>query len=600
MGGRIRAFAMTIFGAVALLAFLAPSASAQFPQFQVSHFGADNDNSNGADLSAVSFNTKTNQYLVVYTAGSRATNDDQEHWNIFAQRVGINGATIGPAIPINAPTSNQLCEREPPSVAYGRRINEWMVVWDEGTATNCDDAIYAQRVGPNGNLVGPPSHQISSSGYEDIETNPIVYNSAADEFFVVWTAEGPGEDWQNLFGQRLTSTGTELNDDLPLTHFTGTDSSADDAVGVAYDSKDQRYLAVVRAVDMDITGNTQDEIFGHLMSTDGTPIGPDHFQISHVTATNPGSGDAFPPNVAYDPVNNRFLVAWTGNPQIGAMAADEYEVFAQLVGADGGVQAPSDLRISHFGPDGTSNFTPVRPRIAFNRFTRTYLLDWSGDNDTEGGVDNESEIWGQSVAADGSLVGPSDFRISHNGPDGDTNSAAGRPDLAFNPVSCQFMTTWHSGNLANQVGGNAEKLNIFGNTLPATSCPPPTITKQGKAKFKKGVVKSPISVTCPDIEDCSVALTAKVKAGSGKGGKKAGEAKKKRKKLTVASTSTTVPLGTTQKLSFRLTKRGSKLLRARGKLKLKVHVTATIGTGGPPVAKTFKVRIKAPKHKHHR
>ena len=596
MRSRISGTVISVLSALALLAVFAPAASAQFPQFQVTHFGDDADVDTGAQLAEHAYNSRTNQYLVVYLAGSRATSADEDHWNVFGQIVGADGAPVGSPIQINAPTTNQLCDFEPPSVAYSRKTNEWMVAWDEGTPTDCDDAIYAQRVDANGRLVGPISQRISATGYDDIETDPIVYNSAADEFFVVWTAEGPAQTFQNLWGQRLTSAGAEVGfDDQQLTHFTGTSSSADDAAGVAYDSKNQRYLTVVRGEDQGLIGNTQDEIFGHLMSTDGTPIGPDRFRISHVTDTNPG-GDARPASVAYDPVNDRYLVAWTGNPDIGPMAPSENEVFAQLVGSDGSLLAPTDLQVSHVGPDGDTSFNAVRPSIAFNRFTRQYLLAWSGDNDTEGGVNDESEIWGQALAADGTDIGPSDFRISHNGPDGDVNSAAGRANLAFNPESCQFTAVWHTGNLANNTGDDSEKINVFDNVLPSTSCPTPTIAKKGKAKVKKKgsrfLVTPGIRVTCPDVEDCTAKQTVKVKARGGK----ASQAKKG-KKLTVARATTTIPLAKSQKLSFRLTRKGSKLLLKRGKLKLSIKVTAQVGKG-PTVAATKKVRIKAPRGRH--
>jgi hypothetical protein len=596
MRSRVKASVLAVFSVFALLVFFAPGASAQFPQFQVSHFGADDDLNTGALFAELAFNTRTNQYLVVYQAGD--TSGSEDNWNIYAQRVDANGAPVGSPTQINQPTSNppttnQLDSFEPPSVAYGRKANEWMVVWDEGTPTTDENAIYAQRVDANGNLVGA-NQQISDNGYDDIETDPIVYNSAADEFFVVWNAEAPGDtiSLQNLFGQRLTSAGAQIGGDQQLTNFTnGSSSTADDAVGVAYDSKDQRYLAVVRGRDQGLIGNTHNEVFGHLMSTDGTTIGPDRFRISHVSVTNPTSGQTGSPSVAYDPINDRFIVGWFGNPDIGSMAPGEKEEFAQLVGSDGALLAPDDIRISHVGPEGDPNFEPFRPSIVFNRFTAQYLFDWNGDNDTEGGVDEESEIWGQAVAADGNPVGPIDFRISHDGPDGNIDFAAGRPNLAFNPVSCQFMTVWHTGSEANSFGGD-EKENIFGNLLPATACPTPTITKKGKPKVKKKGkrfrVKSNIKVSCPDIEDCTVTENAKLKGKSKKKGKKKG------KKITVATT-TTIPLATSQKLSFKLTKKGSKVLRKRGKLKLKVPVTAKIGTGGPPVSATKTVKIKAPK-----
>src|SRR5262249_46182975 len=182
MRSRIKALVLTALGGLALLAFLAPPASAQFPQFQVSHFGADDDPDTGAQLTELAFNTRTNQYLVVYIAGSRATNDDENHWNVFAQRVDVGGATVGGPVQINATPTSFLGDFEPPSVAYSRKTNQWMVVWGEGTTTDCDDAIYSQLVDANGNLVAPTSQRISTTGYTDTETDPIVYNSTADEF----------------------------------------------------------------------------------------------------------------------------------------------------------------------------------------------------------------------------------------------------------------------------------------------------------------------------------------------------------------------------------------------------------------------------------
>jgi hypothetical protein len=588
---RISGTLIAFFSALAVLVVMPAAASADFPQFRVSSFGALTDVNTGAQLSALAYNSRTDQYLVVYLAGSQATSDDEDHWNVFGQIVDSHGNTVGGPVQINQPTTNELCDFEPPSIAYDRKTNEWMVVWDEGTATSCDDAIYSQRVNAHGALVGALSQRISATGYDDIETDPVVYHSGADEFFVAWNADGPGQSFQNLWGQRLTSSGAEVGtDDEQLTHFTGTNSTADDAVGLAYDSKDQRYLAVVRGRDLGLVGNTRNEIFGHLMSTDGTPIGPDRFRISHVSATN-ASGDAKPPNVAYDSVNNRFLVAWTGNPKIGSMAAGENDVFAGLVGADGTLLTPADLRISHVGPDGNANFLPVRPSITFNRFTSQYLLDWSGDNDTEGGVQGESEIWGQAVAADGTDIGPSDFRISHNGPDGDVNFAAGRPALAFNPVTCQDMTVWHTGRLANNFGSDNEKINVFGNLLPESSCPKPTIKKKGKPKLKKRkggrlLVLPGIRVKCPDTEDCTAKLRVKFK-------KPKPHSEKGRRKLTVRPATSTIRLATTGKPTFLLTPKGAKLLGRRGELKLNIKVTARVGQG-PTVAATKKVLIKSP------
>jgi hypothetical protein len=174
---RLKTAAVTaILGAIALVAVLAPGASAAFPQFQITHFGADNDPDTGAQLAAISFNSRADRYLVVYLGGSRATNTDEDFWNVYGQIVDVNGNPIGGQFQINQTTTNELGDFEPPSVAYDPQTNQWMVVWDEGTPTTTDDAIYSQLVDVNGGLVGPLSQRISINGYDDIETVPVVYN----------------------------------------------------------------------------------------------------------------------------------------------------------------------------------------------------------------------------------------------------------------------------------------------------------------------------------------------------------------------------------------------------------------------------------------
>src|SRR3954447_24164909 len=128
LSSRSAASVIACLGVFALL-WLAPAASAAFPQFQVTHLGADNELTTGAAFAELSYNSRTNQYLVVYEAGSRATSGDEDHWNVFGQIVDVNGNTVGSPFQINAPTTNRLCDFEPPSVAYDRKTNQWMVVW---------------------------------------------------------------------------------------------------------------------------------------------------------------------------------------------------------------------------------------------------------------------------------------------------------------------------------------------------------------------------------------------------------------------------------------------------------------------------------------
>jgi hypothetical protein len=398
-------------------------------------------------------------------AGS-ASNDD--HWAIYGQRVGPNGTPVGGQIRISSPTDRELCSYEPPSVWYARNINEFLVTWDEGTASDCEDAIYVRRISGGGDPLGRHDRRVSDHGYQDIETSVAAFNPQRREWMVAWNAEGPDEllGIQNLWARRLNATRKQVGTNhRRLTNPATNAFDGDDAIGLAYDPTHRRYLAVVRGVDSTVSG---DEVFGHLMNGKGQTIGPAQFLISHVTDTN-AAGDVRPPTVAYDPARHRFLVVWTGNPQIGSMAASEIDVFGRFVRSDGSLVGGADRRLSNVGIDGETTLFPVRPDIGFNPFLGQFLLAWSGDNDKSGGVDEESEVWGQRVAGNGDLVGAQDFRISHSGPDGDIDFAANRPAVAFDPSNCRYLVVWTSGNVGNW-GGADQEWEIFDNVIPSR-CP---------------------------------------------------------------------------------------------------------------------------------
>ncbi len=464
---RTRSALVSTLLAVALVAVGTPDALAAFPQHRITHFGADGDLNKQAAFPDVAYNSKSGTYLVVYQAGSQTP--DTRHWAVYGQRVSATGKSVGHRIRISSPTDRSLCSFEPPAVEYARGINQFLVTWDEGTASSCDDAIYVRRISGSGKPLGLHDKRVSDRGYGDIETTVPAYNPQRQEWMVAWNAEAPGElgGIQQLWAQRLNATGKEVGiSDRRLTNHATDGFDSDDAIGLAYDPRDHRYLVVVRGVTTTVVS---DEVYGHLMNAKGQPIGEPQFQISHVSDTNPTTGSARPAQVAYDPVRHRFLVAWTGNPQVDSMAADEVEVFGRFVDPDGSLVGTTDRRFSSVGPDGDTSFQPQRPQIGFNRFLDQFLLVWAGDNDTGGGVDQESEAWGQRVAGNGDLVGALDFRISHSGPDGDINFAANRPALAFDPSNCGYLVGWSSGHVG-PYGADTQEWEIYDN-LVSSSCP---------------------------------------------------------------------------------------------------------------------------------
>ncbi|MHC4948204.1 MAG: hypothetical protein ACYTG1_08075, partial [Planctomycetota bacterium] len=145
----------------------------------------------------------------------------------------------------------------------------------------------------------------------------------------------------------------------------------------------------------------------------GSEIGPNDFRISSMGFMNDPGADAIDPAVAYNPVNDEFLVVWSADDAVN----DELEIYGQRIDAATGAElGTDDFRISDMGPDGNTDFDARTPAVVYNPTAHEYLVVWSGDDATN----DELEIFVQRLdATTGAEVGGNDLRISDMGPTGD-------------------------------------------------------------------------------------------------------------------------------------------------------------------------------------
>lgn len=177
--------------------------------------------------------------------------------------------------------------------------------------------------------------------------------------------------------------------------------------------------------------------------------------------------DAVDPVVAWNPVSEEFLVAWSGDDDTAPLVDDEFEIFAQRL-APNGVLVGDRLRISTMGDDAETSaarrrqFGAAKPAIAVDPETGNYLVAWQGDDDSGQLVDDELEIFGRVLD---SKAEPLDgqFRISVSGDDATTDAAARvkfeatKPAAVFNPVSGNFVVAWQADDDRNgMVNGEHE------------------------------------------------------------------------------------------------------------------------------------------------
>ncbi|MDQ1349464.1 MAG: large repetitive protein, partial [Acidobacteriota bacterium] len=126
-------------------------------------------------------------------------------------------------------------------------------------------------------------------------------------------------------------------------------------------------------------------------------IGSNDVRISDMGPDGDAAYDALNPAVAYNNIDNNYLVVWEGDDTPGDLVEGEMEIFGQIVGATGSQVGYSDVRISHTGPDGNTAYRARNPAVAFNTVYNQFLVAWEADNPEAGLADNEFEIWGQVV-----------------------------------------------------------------------------------------------------------------------------------------------------------------------------------------------------------
>lgn len=432
----------------------AANADAFGPQFPISSANHPSEGLQAGFQDEV-FNERTGQYLVVYVAATTATEDD-----IWGQFVDVNGNLVGAEFRIST-VSAPHSEYNPPTVGYDPETGRYLVSWDR------DETVFVRLISPEG--VPLTGELPISAVQDDIETEAIAYSPVSHEYLVVWKAFGDGR----VYVQRLTQDAVQVGPDDAVVGGSAT-LTVDDAVDVAYNATSLEYMVVFNAYP----ASNDEEVYGQRLNLAAAEIGLDDFPISQMgpTGNETSTFQAAPPSIIWNPTLNQYLVGWHGEEGVPPLVDNEREIFGQLLAADGTQIGRDDFRISDMGVDGNNKSNAFRPRFGYDPNANQYFVAWHGDDTTPPLIDEEFEIFGQYLAADGTEIGNNDFRISEVLPDGNTDFSGNRPAVAYNPLTCDYLVTYTSGNPSDSDEIDAA---VLGRRVSASPCPdrtPPAIS----------------------------------------------------------------------------------------------------------------------------
>lgn len=445
-----------------------PASTQSFRISQTSSAGADRDAINPD----VAYNPDDNEYLVVWKGNGLTVAGGRSVQEIFGQRVNAaSGAEVGTDFRISHMSdAGKGWGADEPQVVYNATAHEYLVVWNGTANYGAPDVafeIYGQRLSRTGSEAGA-DFRISNAtdlgkvntSFARASTHPdVAWNSAGNQYLVVWSGAGePGETIKTeVYGQLLAATGTAIGKDFRIS------STSDQGSNFSAASPVIAYNSVNNRYMVVWQGGfkkeQQTEIWGQALTDQCKQLGAGNgdFRISQMVVNNEGNRAADSPQIVYNNDRNEYLVIFRAVSLTESTGAGE--IFGQRLDASKQVEvAPnSEFRISN----GTeSKIEPDTPRVTYDSLGKEYLVIWRGVRANE-----PFEIFGQRLSPTGTEI-EADFQISNIATvakDRGVNTSA----LVYNSVNKEYLVVWQGDALSGAT--NRRVYEIFGQRIKASS-----------------------------------------------------------------------------------------------------------------------------------
>ena len=367
-------------------------------EFRIGSAGPAGDIAWDATDPRVAYNSRLNEFLVVWSGSESAIAGDVE---IRGQRVAASGALIGASRRISdMGIGDNPFKASQPQLAFNPVRNEYVVVW-HGTDNALPGRleIWARRVAATG---APQGIDTKISSVRNAASWPtIAYNSVANEYMVAFIGKNSATsvNSQRVFVQRLTADVALVSGNRQIFQAGETHKPA-----VAYNPVLNEYLVA-------LPGSVGGEIEAYVQRLNalGVEIGVNDQRISHMGPDGaPDYGLLVDVAVGYSP-RGEYLVTWSGDTTLFGLLRDENEVFGQGLDNAGTEVGADDFPISSMGPDGSAQFGVGAQQftgpLAYAPDRDRFFVVWNGDNGPPL-VDNEIEAFGRMVSTSVPVAAP--------------------------------------------------------------------------------------------------------------------------------------------------------------------------------------------------
>lgn len=283
----------------------------------------------GEQSPTVAYSPSPPHYLTAWVDYRNVTAD------VFAQRLSTSGQLLGGNISVSLAPQSQFT----PAVVYNDFSGLFFVTWADRRLGSGAVDIYGRFVTNDGALWG--SEILICSAGNDQWTPVVTVNEQTGDMLVAWQDERNAPQTYNVYGQRISFTGSLLGGNFPVASI---QSNHQASPNVTYGGG--VYLASWE--DMRAAGQVTNDIYARWFGSDGTALGPDLAIVA-----DPDGQES--PASAYHPDSGRFLVVWAS-----MVAPENRDIYGMFVTAPTEPATATPTRTPTDTPTPTRTATPTR------------------------------------------------------------------------------------------------------------------------------------------------------------------------------------------------------------------------------------------------
>lgn len=217
----------------------------------------------------VVYNPKLDQYLVVWTHTIPPSGMTSGSQSIRGQVVSAAGGLVGGVINISDPLLNGLATATLPAVDYSSKSEKYLVVWGSHTSGNVSEDIKAQVLSGAGAIEGSNFYVVQGTWAASHRRPDVAYNRRGNGYLVVWQQLDKGTNLYGIFGQLVHGTGALISTPFEILKSTKDQTGPRVAANPTATASGQ-YLVV-----WELQYNPGDrDVKGQLVNNDGTLDGP--------------------------------------------------------------------------------------------------------------------------------------------------------------------------------------------------------------------------------------------------------------------------------------------------------------------------------------